>query len=165
MAEEIGYGKVAAFFYRLLDDSGEEIENNQDDGPMVYLHGKRNILLGLEDALIGKSVGDTVSVTLPPEKAYGPRDDTALTRISKKRLNLKPAQLKPGAVVKVNTNNGTRDATVVKVGKFNVDLDTNHPLAGRTVTFEITVETVRDATGDELAHGHSHGVDGAHHHH
>ena len=165
MPGEIGYGKVAAFFYKLLDDAGEEIENNADDGPMVYLHGKRNILLGLEDALNGKSAGDTVSVNLPPEKAYGPRDETALTRISKKRLNVKPTLLKPGRIVKINTDSGTRDATVVKVGKFNVDIDTNHPLAGRSVTFEITIEEVRDATSDELAHGHAHGIDGAHHHH
>ena len=88
MEGPIDYGKVAAFYYTLRNEAGEEIENNRDEGPMVYLHGKRNILLALEDALVGKQAGDSLSVTLPPEKAYGPRDETALTRISKKRLNV-----------------------------------------------------------------------------
>ena len=134
---------------------------------MAYLHGKRNILLALEDALAGKQAGDSLSVTLPPEKAYGQRDDTALTRIPKKRLNLKPAKLRPGEMVRIETAQGMRDATIVKVGKFNVDIDANHPLAGKTVTFEIDIdiEAVRDATQDELVHGHAHGMDGAAHHH
>ena len=165
MADTIDYGKVAAFYYSLRNDVGDEIEHNRDDGPMVYLHGKRNILLGLEDALVGRAPGETLSVTLPPEKAYGPRDENALKRISKKRLNLPASHLKPGRAIKVETPDGVRDATVVKVGKFNVDIDANHPLAGRTVTFDIDVEAVRDATQEELAHGHAHGIDGAAHHH
>ena len=165
MTNSIDYGKVGAFFYTLRDEAGEELENNREDGPMAYLHGKRNILLALEDALAGKQAGDSLSVTLPPEKAYGQRDDTALTRISKKRLNLKPAKLRPGAMVRIETAHGMRDATIVKVGKFNVDIDANHPLAGKTVTFEIDIEAVRVATQDELAHGHAHGMDGAAHHH
>tara|TARA_B100000676_G_scaffold109576_1_gene109527 strand:+ start:482 stop:982 length:501 start_codon:yes stop_codon:yes gene_type:complete len=165
MTNSIDYGKVGAFFYTLRDEAGEELEKNREDGPMVYLHGKRNILLALEDALAGKQAGDSLSVTLPPEKAYGQRDDTALTRISKKRLNLRPAKLRPGAMVRIETAQGMHDATIVKVGKFNVDIDANHPLAGKTVTFEIDIEAVRDATQDELAHGHAHGMDGATHHH
>ena len=68
-------------------------------------------------------------------------------------------------MVRIETAQGMHDATIVKVGKFNVDIDANHPLAGKTVTFEIDIEAVRDATQDELAHGHAHGMDGATHHH
>lgn len=132
---------------------------------MVYMHGKRNILHALEDALVGKGAGDEVSVTLPPEKAYGPIRENATSRVSKKRLNIKPQRMLPGVVVKINTADGTRDATIVKVGKFNVDLDTNHPLAGKTVTFDITIDRVRDASAEEKQHGHAHGIDGGAHDH
>jgi FKBP-type peptidyl-prolyl cis-trans isomerase SlyD len=76
-----------------------------------------------------------------------------------------PKRIQPGSLVRVNTKDGARDAVVVKVGRFNVDLDSNHPYAGRTLTFELEIQVVRAATADELAHGHSHGVAGSANHH
>ena len=73
------------------------------------------------------------------------------------------AKLKPGMIVSINTEEGDKQVMVIKAGKFNVDVDTNHPLAGKTLTFDVDVQGVRDATGDEISHGHAHGVGGHHH--
>lgn len=161
---EISKGKVITFQYILTEDSGTEVERSNPDEPRVYLHGYRNMLKGLEDALLGKCEGDEISVTLPPEKGYGIRKNDSIQRVPIKHLLTKAKRFKPGMNVKVNTRDGARDVVIVKVGKFNVDIDTNHPLAGRTVTFDIVIEKIRDATLEEKAHGHSHGSDGHEHH-
>lgn len=126
----------------------------------MYLHGHDNLLRGLETALEGKSVGEAFSVTLEPERAYGYRRDNAIQRIPIKHLLTRAKRYQPGMVVKVETNRGPRNVTIVKVGKFNVDVDTNHPFAGKTITFDIVVENTRDPQPDELAHRHAHGWDG-----
>ncbi|HKI74612.1 MAG TPA: peptidylprolyl isomerase, partial [Pseudomonadales bacterium] len=146
------------------DEAGEQLEHSVEDGPMVYLHGHGNILPALERKLAGKSVGDQLSATLPPGDAYGERQDDAIQRVPIKHLVTRTKRFKPGMVVRVNTKQGPRDVTITKVGKFNVDVDVNHPYAGRTLTFDITVQTIRDASPEELSHGHAHGVSGDSHH-
>lgn len=131
---------------------------------MVYLHGYRNILPALEAALVGKSAGETVTTTLMPGQAYGERVDSSIQRVPIKHLVTRLKHYKPGMLVRVNTKEGPRDVTIVKVGKFNVDVDTNHPYAGKTLTFSITIQSVRPATNEELSHGHAHGVTGHEHH-
>ncbi len=158
--------KVVAFHYTLRNEEGAEVETSTADEPMVYLHGGyRNLLPKLEEAFEGKNKGDEFSVTLPPEQAYGMRQEGSVQRIPIKHLLTKQKRYKPGMAVKVNTKEGPRDVVIVKVGKFNVDVDTNHPLAGLTVTFDISVENIRDAESDEVSHGHSHGWDPASHSH
>jgi FKBP-type peptidyl-prolyl cis-trans isomerase SlyD len=159
-AMQIENDKVVAFRYVLKDDEGAEVERSGPDQPMVYLHGHRTILPALEEKLAGSDAGRELSITLAPEQAYGARRDSALQRIPIKHVMGKHKRYQPGMTVKINTDNGPRDVVIVKVGRFNLDVDNNHPLAGKTVTFEITVEKVRDATGDEIAHGHTHGIDG-----
>ena len=153
---------VVLFHYRLLDEQGELIESSENLDPMAALIGHRNMLPGLEEAFIGKTVGDNFTVTLPPERAYGLRKEGASQRVPIKHL-LTKGKLKPGQQVVINTEHGRRNATVLKVGKFNVDLDTNHPLAGKALTFDVTILDVREATAEEKAHGHAHGVGGHHH--
>ena len=158
--------KVVAFTYVLKDENSEVLEQSAADDPMVYLHGGyRNLLPRLEEALAGTRVGGDVTVTLPPEHAYGMRRDDAIQRVPIKHLLTKSKRYKAGMAVKVNTSDGPRDVVIAKVGKFNVDVDMNHPLAGKTVTFEINISDIRDATPEELTHGHSHGWEGAPHHH
>ncbi len=159
---EIEKDKVVAFHYALTDADGKEIEQSDraTADPVVYLHGYGNILAGLEEQLTGKSAGDEVSVTLPPERAYGRRAADSLQRVPIKHLLTQHKRYRPGMIVKVNTRDGDRDVLVVKVGRFNLDVDTNHPLAGRTLTFAITVSDVREATAEEISHGHSHGAHG-----
>ena len=117
---------------------------------------------GLEQALAGKAAGDKVEVTLPPEQAYGPRQPDRVQRVPVKHLIYK-GKLRPGLTVQVNTADGRRPATVVKAGKFSADIDTNHPLAGQTLTFHIDVIELREASAEERAHRHVHGAGGHHH--
>lgn len=150
---------VASFHYVLRDEQGAELERSQDGEPVAYLHGHANILPALEAALAGHAAGDRVQTTLAPADGYGERRPDALARVPLKRVN-GPRRLQPGMVVGVQTADGERRATVVKVGKFNVDVDVNHPFAGRTLRFEIEVVDVRAASAEEIAHGHAHGAGG-----
>jgi FKBP-type peptidyl-prolyl cis-trans isomerase SlyD len=155
--------KVVSFHYRLSEAGGEVVEDSHGRQPAVYLHGHNGILPALEQALAGRRAGEAFTVTLPPEQAYGlPRDD-GVQRISYKHLAGAKGPYKPGMMVRINTERGPRDVRVVKVGLKTLDVDTNHPLAGRTVSFEVEVVEVRDATPEEIQHGHAHGVGGHQH--
>ena len=110
----------------------------------------------------GRQQGDEFEITVEPVDAYGEREEDAKQRIPLKHIYQKK-KLKPGMVVSVNTQDGPREVVVEKVGKFNVDVDTNHPLSGKTLHFAIKIEEVREATTDEIAHGHVHGPGGHHH--
>lgn len=157
---------VVSFHYRLQDEEGNELESSHDSTPTLYLHGHKGIIPGLEKVLEGKSVGDNVTVTLAPHQAYGPRREGSEQRVPIKHLQVDAKtkrMLKKGMAVPVQTEQGSRTMVVVKVGKFNVDLDTNHPLAGKTLTFDIDIIDVRDASEEEKAHGHAHGVGGHQH--
>lgn len=153
---------VVQFHYHLKDGEGNVIEDSYDEDPMLYLHGHNNMIDGLEAALAGKQTGDKFSVTLTPEQAYGERNEQAVQRIPLKHLS-GATKWKPGMMATVHTDQGHRQVTILKVGKFNADVDTNHPLAGKTLTFDIEVLEVRAATEEEKAHRHAHGVGGHHH--
>lgn len=153
---------VVSFHYVLTEVGGEQIENSEKADPIAYLHGHNGIFPGIEQALEGKVEGDQVSVTLPPAESYGERKEGSSQRVPIKHI-LTKGKLRAGMTVKVNTEKGPQDATVLKVGLKNVDLDTNHPLAGKTLQFDLSIVSVRAATEEELAHGHAHGVGGHHH--
>ncbi len=153
---------VASFHYVLRDGQGVTLESSRDDEPVMYLHGHANILPALEAALAGHAAGDCVQLTLTPTEAYGSRRPDAIARLPLKHVR-GPRRLQPGMAVAVQTAKGEIRATVLKVGKFNVDVDTNHPLAGHTLDFEIEVMDVRAASAEEIAHGHAHGSGGHQH--
>jgi len=153
---------VVSFHYDLSDEQGQALESNRDGDPTAYLHGAGNIIPGLEAALTGKSVGDSLEVTLTPDRAYGERQENLIQRLPLKHFK-KAGKLKPGMRLQVPTEQGPRVVVVVKVGRFMVDVDANHPLAGRTLTFKIDITEVRAATSEELAHGHAHGLGGHEH--
>lgn len=158
--------KVVSLHYRLNEAGHDVVEDSHGGAPVVYLHGHGGMLKGLEDALAGKKAGDTFTVTLSPEQAYGPRREGSVQRISIKHLinpGSRKVHYKPGMVVQVNTPQGPRSVVVVKAGLKTVDIDTHHPLAGKTLIFDIEVVDVRDATAEEIAHGHAHGKGGHHH--
>jgi len=154
--------KVVSFHYTLSNSKGEQIETSREREPMVYLHGAGNIIRGLEKAMTGKAAGDRFEVTVTPAEAYGERDEKGIQRIPVKHIK-QAGRLKVGQPLVLNTQQGQVQVTVVKVGRFNVDVDRNHPLAGQSLTFDVEVTEVRDATDEELAHGHAHGPGGAHH--
>jgi FKBP-type peptidyl-prolyl cis-trans isomerase SlyD len=154
--------KIVSFHYTLSNEAGEQMESSRERDPMSYLHGSRSIIPGLEKALAGKAAGDAFEVTVEPVDAYGERDDERVQRVSAKVFR-QSDRLEPGQLVTLQTKQGPIQATVVKVGRFNVDVDTNHPLAGQSLTFDVEVTDVRDATKEEMSHGHAHGKGGVEH--
>jgi len=150
-------------FHYTVKDGAMSLESSYSGEPVLYLHGHGNLMPALEEALVGKANGEELSVTLPPEQAYGVREESEPRRVPIKHL-LTKGKIKPGDIVQVRTEQGPMEAVVVKVGLKNVDLDTNHPYAGKTLTFEVKIMEVREATAEELAHGHAHGIGGHHHH-
>lgn len=158
----IGDDSVVSFHYKLRDDTGAFNESSEEGSPVVYMHGHNNIVPGLEKELAGKKSGDKLTATVAPEDGYGQRNENAVQRVPVKHLATR-GPFSVGQMVVVNTREGGRQARVLKVGHFNVDLDLNHPLAGRTLTFDIEIVEVRAATEQELAHGHAHGPHGHDH--
>jgi len=154
--------RVVRFHYRLSDEAGNELENSAGGEPALALLGHGNLMRGLEEAMLGRQAGERFSVSLDPDNAFGQQQEGWTQRVSKKHFP-KGARFQPGARLHLNTDQGTRTVTVTKVGNKFVDVDLNHPLAGQTVTFEVELLEIRDATKDERAHGHAHG-DGGHHH-
>lgn len=159
---QIGPKTVASFHYTLCDESGEERETSRGGDPTAYLHGANNMIPGLEKAMEGKATGDVFSATIAPEDGYGTRDPDRVQRVPVKHLVFK-GKLRPGQVAQLNTREGVRAVTVVKVGRHSADVDTNHPLAGQTLTFDIEVLEVREASEEEVQHGHAHGPGGHQH--
>lgn len=154
--------KVVIFHYTLKNENGEEMESSADREPMTYLHGGNNIIVGLEKAMQGHKAGDSFSVTIEPQEAYGIRKGDNVQRIPLKRLK-GLGKLKPGQVLNLQTDQGPVQVTVLKLGRFNVDVDANHPLAGETLTFDVEITEVRDASAEETEHGHAHGPGGHQH--
>jgi FKBP-type peptidyl-prolyl cis-trans isomerase SlyD len=160
---------VVTFHYRLKNEEGVEIESSYGSEPVAYLHGHGNIISGIEKGLEGKDIhenSEPFEIIVAPIDGYGERLEDSIQRVPIKHLHgdkKSLAKLKAGDVVAINTEDGAKQAVVVKAGKFNVDLDVNHPLAGKTLTFIVQVESVRAATEEELSHGHAHGVGGHHH--
>lgn len=148
---------IVTFDYTVLDEKGDLIESSKDQGPMRYLHGAGRIVSGLEAALDGKKTGDTLSVTLSPEQAYGKRDDTRIHVFNKNELS-GLGEVKIGTQLKAEGDSGTRILTISKIEDDEITLDENHPLAGKTISFDITVTDVRPATDEELGHTEHHDV-------
>lgn len=153
---------VVTFHYQVYEED-ELLHSMARESPgMLYLHGRGEILEALEKEMEGRGKGDSFAITLPPEKAYGLRRRDSVVRVATKHV-LTPGRHRPGDMVRVGTRTGQYEALVLKVGRFNLDVDLNHPLAGRTLRFEVEIDGVREATEEELAHGHAHGPGGHHH--
>jgi FKBP-type peptidyl-prolyl cis-trans isomerase SlyD len=162
---KISKGTVVQFHYRIKDLDGKELESNLGDQAVVYLHGFNNMMPGIENSLESLSKGDELEVELEASETYGDIQADSEQRISVKHLlsKDKKPKWKAGMTAVVNSEEGQREVTILKVGKFMVTIDTNHPLAGKTLQFELHVEDVRAATDEEIEHGHAHGVGGHHH--
>lgn len=153
---------VVSFHYTLKDAEGEEMESSRERDPMSYLHGAGNIIPGLEKAIEGREAGDEFSVTIEPEDAYGVRNENNVQRVPLKRLK-GIGKISAGQILNLQTKQGPVQATVLKVGRFNVDVDGNHPLAGKQLTFNVEITEIREASEDEAKHGHAHGPGGHQH--
>ncbi len=161
---KIGKNRVVRMNYTLRDESGATIESSVGREPLTYLHGLGNLVPGLENALEGAQVGLLTTVTVLPPDAYGEKDPQAVIRAARGDFP-DGLTLEPGIEVQAETPDGPISFLVVSLEGDEVVLDANHPLAGKTLDFEIEVLEVREASADELAHGHVHGPGGAHGHH
>ncbi|NCN09925.1 MAG: peptidylprolyl isomerase [Leptospira sp.] len=154
-------GKVVGFAYHLRNSEGETLDESSD--PMEYLHGYQNIIPGLEKEMEGLKIGDKKSVVVPPAEAYGEYDEKLVYEIP--RSNFPPEEeLVPGSQFRADSENGPIALFVQEVVGENVVMNGNHPLAGETLNFDIEIHTIREASKEEMEHGHSHGPDGHHHH-
>lgn len=159
-----GPGTVIAFHYDLYDKSAEKIESSDVGEPLVFLFGQNTILASLQEGFIGKSAGEDFSVSIPSGKAYGRHYPDRMQRIPIKQIDGgKKQRFRVGQVINLQGQHGGSPGTIVKVGKFNLDVDANHPLAGQDLTFDVKIVSVREASEEEVAHGHAHGPGGHQH--
>ena len=155
--------KVVLIHYTLTDDSGEELDTSSGREPLAYLHGKGNIIPGLESALMGKKAGEKLNVQVEPAEGYGERDVQLVQDVPRQAFE-NVGEVNPGMQFQAQTPQGqTRVVTVTQVADDVVTVDANHPLAGARLTFDVEIAEVRDATAEELAHGHVHGPGGHDH--
>ncbi|WP_028292488.1 FKBP-type peptidyl-prolyl cis-trans isomerase [Oceanobacter kriegii] len=159
----IAQHKVVSIHYKVVDvASGETIDSSEGGAPMTYLHGAQNIIPGLEAALEGKQVGDELEVTVEPADAYGEYSEDRIQKVPMEAFT-GVEQVEPGMAFTAQTPEGPVNLIVTEVEEELVTVDANHPLAGKALAFSVAVESVRDASEEEIQHGHVHG-EGGHHH-
>jgi len=158
----IAENKVVTLHYTLTDDEGKVLDKS-NDGSFLYLHGASNIIPGLENALAGKTSGDELKVTVVPEDGYGVRDEARKESVPREMFPT-DSEIEVGAQFHAEGPEGqTITVTVIEVTDETVTIDGNHPLAGVQLNFDVKVIEVRDASAEELEHGHAHGPEGHHH--
>jgi FKBP-type peptidyl-prolyl cis-trans isomerase SlyD len=150
---------VVTIHYTLKDDAGGVIDRSTEGRPLSYLHGRGNLIPGLERELQGKKEGDKLSVTIAPAEGYGEYDAKLVQRIPRRSLK-GISDVKPGMQLHAQTAHGPHAVTVTQVTGDMVTVDGNHPLAGKNLNFEVEITGIREATEEELAHGHVHGPGG-----
>ena len=151
--------KVVSFHYTLTNDAGEVVDTTAGGEPVPYLHGEDNIVHGLELALEGKSVGDKLKVSLDAADAYGELDPALIEDVSAELFEGIDS-LEAGMEFESASDDGEVEfVRVTNVDGDNVTIDGNHPLAGQNLTFDVEITDIRDATEEELEHGHVHGDD------
>ncbi len=155
---QVARNKVVTISYELSESGKGKLE----DGTLDYLHGFKNLMPALEKFLTDKKEGFSGKVEMGPRDAFGEfRQDMVIT-IPKEQLE-KPEEIKVGMQIELESEEGILPALVTAVGADSITVDGNHPYAGKTLTFDIKVLAIRDASAEELAHGHAHGAHGHHH--
>jgi FKBP-type peptidyl-prolyl cis-trans isomerase SlyD len=160
---QIASDAVVSIHYTLTDDAGETLDSSAGGEPLAYLHGKGNLIPGLENALAGKQAGDKLQVKIAPADGYGEYDKSLLQNVPRRSFK-GVGQVQVGMQFQVQSPQGARSVTVTRVAGDMVTVDGNHPLAGKNLNFDVEITEVRVATEEELAHGHVHGPGGHHHH-
>ena len=154
---------VVSIHYTLKDDTGTVLDRSEAGEPLAYLHGHGNLIPGLEQELKGKNSGDELTVTVPAAQGYGEYDERLVQSVPRRSLRgIK--EVKVGMRLHAQSAEGTQALTVTKILGDMVTLDGNHPLAGKSLHFDVRIEEVRAATEEELSHGHVHGPHGHHDH-
>jgi FKBP-type peptidyl-prolyl cis-trans isomerase SlyD len=153
---KIGNNSVVSLQYKLTNNAGDVLDSSEGDDPLVYLHGSDSIIPGLENALTGKSAGEQIQVTVPPEEGYGEFDEAMIQVIPREAFE-GIDDIQPGMQFQAENPEGQLQIVCVKeIADEGITIDANHPLAGQVLNFDVTVEEVREATAEELEHGHVH---------
>ena len=151
----IGDNCVVSIHYTLTDDAGEVLDSSRDGDPLKYLHGANNLIPGLENELTGKTASASMQVSVPPEDAYGLHSPEAIQNVPRSAFE-GVDEIQPGMQFQTEGPHGVQIIVVKEVSDDEVTVDANHPLAGKTLHFDVSIEAVRDATPEEIAHGHVH---------
>ncbi|WP_019594705.1 peptidylprolyl isomerase [Thioalkalivibrio sp. ALM2T] len=159
---QVAQNAVVAIHYTLTNDAGEKIDSSEGREPLAYLHGQGQIVPGLEKELEGKAAGDKVQAKVSPEEGYGEKIDAMVQEIPMEAFQ-GVESVEPGMQFQAQTENGPLTVTVTKVEGETATVDGNHPLAGETLNFDVEIVEVREASAEELEHGHAHG-EGGHQH-
>ena len=159
---QIEHKKVVYIHYTVKNDVGELIDSSEGKDPLAYLHGYRNIVVGLEKALEGKTTGDKLETTVSPEEGYGEVQEEMVQQVPREQFQ-GIDNIEVGMHFEAQTEQGPHLVEVTAIDDQFVTVDGNHPLAGTTLNFSVEVIEVRDATEEEIAHGHVHGVGGHEH--
>ena len=159
---QIGERTVATFHYTLTDAAGKVIDSSDGREPLSYLHGAGNIVPGLEKEMSGKQQGDVFNVVVAPEEGYGMPNPMMIQVVPHESFQGVDT-LEVGMEFQAQTPQGPMSVAIAKIDGDEVTVDGNHPLAGQTLHFAIEVTEVRDASLEELTHGHVHGPGGHHH--
>lgn len=155
----IARNKVVAMHYTVSDTNGNELDSSAGGEPLVLLYGHGSLIPGLENALEGKSTGDKFNATIAAADAYGERYDELVQTVPKSMFD--SMEVSVGMRFRASGQDGQqRSVIVLEVTDEEVVVDGNHPLSGLDLTFDVEIVAVRDASEDELAHGHAHGIDG-----
>ncbi len=158
---KVAKDKVVSIEYVLKDKDGNVMDASNGN-PLAYLHGHGQIIPGLEKALEGKEVGEKLTVTVPAAEAYGERLEQLVQEVPR-QLFQGVDNIEVGMRFEAQSEQGVHSVEVTKVDGDTITVDGNHPLAGQDLTFEVEIKDVRDATEEELAHGHAHGTGGVEH--
>ena len=140
---------IATVHYTGTLPDGEVFDSSRDKDPMTFLVGHKNMIPGFEEELMGASQGETRTFTLPPERAYGERNDDAIQQVSRDQFP-ENMEIKPGMMMAAQTDQGPIPFTISEINGDQITIDFNHQMAGKTLTFEVEVIDVRDATPQEL---------------
>lgn len=160
---QIAENAVVVIDYTLKDDEGKVIDSSEGKEGLAYLHGAQNIIPGLENALAGKAVGDSLQVTIPPEEGYGVHDESKIQPVDKAMFE-GAGDLAVGMDYYAQGPDGEMlTITIVEITDEHIVVDGNHPLAGKNLHFDVKVTEVREPSAEELEHGHVHGPGGHHH--
>ncbi len=159
---KVAENTVVVIDYTLTDNDGSVIDSSEGAGPLSYLHGAGNIIPGLEEALMGKEAGEEVKASIEPAKAYGDRHEQLKQEVPRELFS-GVDNVEVGMQFQSETEQGPVLVTVVEVKDETVTVDGNHPLAGVHLNFDVTIREVREASEEELEHGHVHG-EGGHQH-
>lgn len=154
---QIAKNSVVSIHYTLKNENGEVLDSSDGRGSLDYIHGTGQIIPGLENELEGRKKGDEFLVVIEPEQGYGSRDESLVQEVSRSEFD-SPDEIEVGMQFRVGAEGGTLMMVVAGVGDEIVTLDGNHPLAGVNLTFDVSVDGVREATDDEIkASQHVHG--------